>query len=319
MAAGVSPFSSRAHRLRAPWPRLGLALALVVTGLAPLRGAQAQGPADPLAAADPLQAAILACQAAVQAGDPMAVRQVQNRLLPRPPQPEPMGPLLARAEALLACRAPAGALQVLDRISPAAGPQRQLWLLMRWQAAHAGLDHRLAADALWRLAAGDLASLQALPLPVAPTAQRPALDLLADHLEALGWPQRAAEVLLSGRGSDAAAAARLGRAAALAQALPLDQRQPLLERALELAAEAGAWGLVAQLLDQQVALGSSSGGDALAVQRRLRLSPRIDDAYGEWQLRPRPELEQQLRSPREPGGHAASPRPPATPRPSALP
>lgn len=296
MAAGVSPFSS--------WLALPLAAALLGGGpvVAGERVAQ-----------EPLAAAVAACQRAIEAGDPLAVRQVQQQLLRQPPAPEALGPLLARAEALLACRGPDGALQVLDRLSPAPGPDRQVWLMLRWQAAQAGLDHRRAADALWRLAGGDPASLESLLLPISPTAQRPALDLLADHLEALGWPQRAAEVLLSSRASDAAGAARLGRAAVLAQELPLAQRHQLLERALERAAEAGAWGLVAQLLDQQIALDSGEGPAAVAVQRRLRLSPRIDDAYGEWQLRRQPELEQQLRSPRQPGGHAAPSSPSALP------
>ena len=72
--------------------------------------------------------------------------------------------------------------------------------------------------------------------------------------------------------------------------------------------------MVSDLLDAQAALPSSR-----ALARRLRLSPRLDDAYGEWLLlqgdpaagqRVR-ELERQLRSPRAPGGHAHTPSPPA--------
>ena len=51
-------------------------------------------------------------------------------------------------------------------------------------------------------------------------------------------------------------------------------------------------------------------------QRLQRLSQRVDDAYSEWQLRRQDpahaartaQLQQQLRSPRQPGGHA-SPQP----------
>jgi len=307
MAAGRSPFSSRPTPPRCPrsWPVL--ALLLLVAGLP--RAAVA---AD-AALADPLELATRACDRALAAGDAVALRQVQQQLLQQPQAPERLGPLLARAEALLACRAPASALQVLDRTSPAPGTDRQLWLLMRWQAAQAGLDHRLAADSLWRLAAGELASLEALPLPVSASAQRPALDLLADHLLALGWPERAAAVLLSGRNRDAAGAARLGRAVELAGDWPLEQRLALLERALGQAADAGFWGLAAQLLDQQLALAGEAGDGERALQRRLRLSGRIDDAYGAWQWRPQPQLEQRLRSPREPGGHATSTPLPALP------
>ena len=60
---------------------------------------------------------------------------------------------------------------------------------------------------------------------------------------------------------------------------------------------------------------ASARARARAAQRRARLSPRIDDAYGELGLRRQDpaalrrvqELELQLRSPRAPGGHAAAP------------
>jgi hypothetical protein len=103
--------------------------------------------------------------------------------------------------------------------------------------------------------------------------------------------------------------------------LPAEEREALLESALEQAAAAGAWGLVAELLDAQAALPSQR-----AVERRLRLSPRIDDAYGEWRLRRQDpadaarsaELERQLRSPRDPGGHSAEPAAPQAPPPGPL-
>jgi hypothetical protein len=91
--------------------------------------------------------------------------------------------------------------------------------------------------------------------------------------------------------------------------------------ALDQAAVAGAWGLAAQLLDDQQAMQRLEGGDPEpARQRRLRLSRRIDDAYAEWLLqRDDPSeakrnkvLEQRLRSPREQGGHAPSAAQPAT-------
>jgi hypothetical protein len=294
-------------------PALALPLGLLILSLLAPSGRAER--ASPSVAADPAAPAE-ACAAALAASDQAALRQVQQTLLERPSQPESLVPLLARAELLLACRAPDGALQVLDRLSPAPGPDRRAWLLQRWQAAAAALNHRVAADSLVRLAEGNPARLETLLLPVVlgSPVRRTALDQLADHLEALGWRQRAAEVLLSAQGRDAASAVRLGRAVALAEDLPRDERQRLVERALELAAEAGAWGLVADLLDQQWAGLSEAElvGSELAVQRRLRLSGRIDDAYGEWRLRrrlaePQPslaELERQLRSPRSPGGHA---------------
>jgi hypothetical protein len=102
----------------------------------------------------------------------------------------------------------------------------------------------------------------------------------------------------------------------LIQQLPSAERERLLEFALDQAAAAGAWSLVAEILDHQLALApSEASARARATQRRARLSPRIDDAYGELGLRRQDpaalrrvqELELQLRSPRAPGGHAAAP------------
>lgn len=288
MPAGIPPFSRRLGVL-------ALALPLFCTqGLT-------QEALDPVAAA---------CSAALAASDRDGLRRQQQQLLQPQAPPVSLDAVLQRAELLLACRAPAGALQVLNRISPAPGAERQRWLLARWQAAAAGLQHREAADALVRLAAGDLGSLRDLELPIAVALRRPALDLLAQHYEGLGQPERAAAALLAGSRVGAAGAARLGWAVELASHLPLAERLQLLEQALEQAADAGAWGLAAQLLDQQLALGGSSSP---ALERRLRLSGRLDDAYGAWRLRPTDALEQQLRSPRQPGGHAASPDSPALP------
>ncbi|MEI7953202.1 MAG: hypothetical protein WCH37_11085, partial [Synechococcaceae cyanobacterium ELA182] len=113
--------------------------------------------------------------------------------------------------------------------------------------------------------------------------------------------------------------------------------------ALEQAAAAGAWSLVAELLTTQAALPAVVSGSQRAIERQLRLTRRLDDAYGEWRLRRQEdpgaaarslELELKLRSPRAPGGHAAdlprpvagaeadaaaNPAPPASPAPSAMP
>jgi hypothetical protein len=242
------------------------------------------------------------------------------------PAPQPLAVVLANADSLLSCRAPDGALKVLGRVGPAPGAERVQWLVLQWRAAQAGLHHQLAADALERLAAGNLASLASLELPVSQRQDgtpvtRPALDLLAGHLESLGQRQRAAEVLVSSAQPGAATAARLSQAVALLDGLPAPEQDRLLELALEQAAAAGAWGLVAQILDQQLGLAGSTPESAARVrERRLRLSGG-DDAYGEWLQRRRDpagsarqlELERQLRSPRAPGGHAAPPTPVSQP------
>ena len=73
------------------------------------------------------------------------------------------------------------------------------------------------------------------------------------------------------------------------------------------------WSVVSELLTTQAALPASVSGSQRAIERQLRLTRRLDDAYGEWRLRRQDpaaaarslELKQQLRSPRAPGGHAA--------------
>lgn len=271
----------------------------------------------------PMPPSAESCAAAVRAGD-LAEARRQRQLLQAGLQP-PVGlePVLQAAQALLACAAPGAALDVLARISPAPGAERRRWLLLQWQAAQAGLHHDRAAQALQALAGDDLQALENLLLPLDGAAQgtagqagRPAIDLLADHLESLGQNRLAAVVLLSSRQPGAATAARWGRAAQLASSLPQSERDGIVERALELAAASEAWGLVAELLDQQLAAGVTDPTTARALERRLRLGARIDDVYGEWLQRRRqaaalsaPDqrlqlLDGQLRSPRAPGGHA---------------
>jgi hypothetical protein len=211
-------------------------------------------------------------------------------------------------------------MDVLNRYGPAAGAERVQWLQLQWRAAAAGLDHRRAALALERLRKEAGTSLDAIALPLqrredGTVISRPALELLALHLESRGFPRVGGELLVRARQGGLGGALRLQQAVAMLAELPAPQREALLEAALEQAAAAKAWGLVAELLDTQAALPSER-----AVARRLRLSGRIDDAYGEWRWRredpaaaPRTrQLEIRLRSPRDPGGHAADLPVPAT-------
>ena len=264
------------------------------------------------------------CQRVVEADRLDRLRRIRERLLLILPAPQPLPVVLANAEVLLSCHQPQAALTVLDRISPAAGAERLQWLLMQWRAAQAAMDHRRAALALERLGAARPARLEALLLPVlrredGTVVSRPALDVLADHLQARGFPQAAASLLLASQEPGMLGAERRLEAVRLLQALPPEERAALLESALDQAAAVGAWSLVGELLDAQAALPSER-----ARQRRLRLSPRIDDAYGEWLILRQDtsasarssELERRLRSPEAKGGHREAPLP--TPSPSSL-
>ena len=249
----------------------------------------------------------VACAQVMALEDRPRLRQLQQRLVEVIPWPQSLDDVLANADVLIRCRAPQAALTVLDRYGPAAGPGRVQWLLMQWRAASSALDHRRAALALERLTANQPASLAALALPLqrrpdGTVVTRPALDVLAGHLESRGFHQTAAAMLLAAATPGRPRAERVQQAVALLNVLPPEQREELLETALNEAAAAGAWGLVTELLQAQAALPGTRGRERL-----LRLSPRLDDAYGEWRLRrwnpadPRvQELERQLRAPDPP-------------------
>jgi hypothetical protein len=286
----------------------------------PLPGSMPEAQFQELLQQGDLQALNLACQEAVRFDFVTRLRLLQERLMLIAPAPQPLPVVLVNANALLSCRAPDGALSVLNRFSPRQGPERQQWLVQRWRAAQAGLHHRLATETLELLAAGELASLETIALPLqvrddGSLATRSALDVYADHLEVLGHREAAAAALLAGQMPGKPAAERLQRAVALLDQLPLDQRDALLERALDQAAAGQAWGLALALLEDQRRLIEQAGGTAERARGRLLvLSQRVDDAYSEWRLRRQDsgqgdrtaQLQQQLRSPRAPGGHATS-------------
>ena len=224
-------------------------------------------------------------------------QQIRDRLLVLHPASDSFELVMANATALLTCGSPDSAARVLNRISPAVGEERRRWLRLRWQAAAAGLDHLEAALALRRLVNGDLIALASLELGDG----RLGLDQLAVHEAALGRREEAAAVLLL-----APNAQRLAQAAdwlAGADAAAADQ---LLEQALDQAAADQAWGLAVELLELQLRLQLAVGGDGSRPRQRLqRLAAQLDDRYILWRLEGGDELNLRLRSPRQPGGHAA--------------
>ena len=262
------------------------------------------------------------CERTNQEDNRLRIGLLRTRLLEIHPPPQPLPVVLANADVLIACQAPEAAQQVLNRYGPGPGAGRQQWLLLQWHAASAALNHAKAALALERLvSSGALAQLDGLKLPIGKkndgtTVFRSALILLADHLESRSLEPKAADVLLTAPLPGSAGAARLQEVVRLAKDRSPVERDALLEEAIALAAADGFWGLAAQLLDLQIGFASQR-----AVERRLRLSPRIDDAYGEWRLRREDpfstersqQLERQLSSPRSAGGHApgaSAPPPP---------
>ena len=111
---------------------------------------------------------------------------LRDRLLALHPVIDSLELVLANAEALMSCGAPEAAAVVLDRYIPRVGDERRQWLLLRWRAAAAALDHRQAALALRRLVDGNLTALDAPLFPDQPLPdQGNGLDQLALHEAAL--------------------------------------------------------------------------------------------------------------------------------------
>ena len=227
---------------------------------------------------------------------------LRNRLLVLNPVPKTLASVLIQANALLSCGSPDTAAIVLNRYSPAAGEDRRQWLLMRWQAAAAALDHRQAALALRRLVDGDLIALGLITLDE----KRNALDQLAEHEAAQGRILVAAELILQAPLEGVPGARRLARAAEWLALSDIDEADGLLETALDQAAASEAWGLAMELLQLQLRLQLAAGWDGeRARQRMVRLAARLDDRFSLRELQPEAEIDGDLRSPREPGGHAA--------------
>ena len=231
---------------------------------------------------------------------------LRNRLLALYPVIDSLDLVLANAEALMSCGAPEAAAVVLNRYSPRVGNERRQWLLLRWRAAAAALDHRQAALALRRLVKGNLNALDAPLFPDKPLPdQGNGLDQLAFHEAALGRNAVAVEVQLLGDLTGLQGAKRLARAVQWLDADQFEQADQLLEIALDQVAAAEAWGLAMELLRQQLQLHLAAGGDGDRPRQRMQLLATVlNDRYALQQLQPEAEPDPLLRSPRDPGGHA---------------
>ena len=224
-------------------------------------------------------------------------QQIRDRLLVLHPAPQSFERVMGNASALLTCGSPDSAARVLNRISPAQGEERRLWLRLRWQAAASALDHREAALALRRLVNDDLIALADLDLGDG----RLGLDQLALHEAALGRQDEAVGLLLLAPNPQ-----RLAQAAEWLAVRDDEAADQLLEQALDQAAAAQAWGLAVELLELQLDLQLAAGGDGARPRQRLqRLAAQLDDRYSLWRLEGGVDLDRELRSPRQPGGHAA--------------
>ena len=238
------------------------------------------------------QELVAGCRQAINLGLDQRLRLLRSALLNLNQDTSSLQVVFADAQALISCKAPDAALQVLARISPDEGPDRQRWLLLQWRAASAGLDQRRAALALKRFAQGSAERLnnQQLTLkePQSPgelPLQRSALDVQAGQLEANGDAIAALELLQTPAVTSLLTAQRNQQAAVLlaAEGQP-DQAAALTGASIDLAAAQEAWGLSESLLDDQrryqLSAADPSGAEQ-TNQRRLRLSRRLADAMAE--------------------------------------
>ena len=262
----------------------------------------------------------LACDDSARFGVDERLQLLRDRLMVVAPSPQTFDVVMANARALISCKAPDSAQVVLSRYGPGPGPRRREWLLLSWQAASAALDQERIVLALMRLADGDLARLDSEQLVVGIDEQgiastRSALDLLAAAQIASGQSEQAVISLLAGRTPGVVAARRLGLAAELLDTLEPERGVSLIEAALDQAAAVQAWNQAEDLLRLQLRLELASGASGERPRERLRrLANRVDDRFTLMELEQdlpgvsleqQQLLEQELRSPRDPGGHAA--------------
>jgi len=269
-----------------------------------------------------------ACEESASFGVNERLQRLRDRLMLIAPAPQTFDVVMANARALMSCKAPDSAQVVLSRYGPGPGPRRREWLLLSWQAASAALDQERIVLALLRLADGDLTRLDAEQLVVGLDEQglpatRSALDLLAEAQIASGQPDQAAITLLAGLTPGGIAARRLGLAADLLDVMEAERSATLIEAALDQAAAEQAWNQAEDLLRLQLRLELARGGSGERPRERLRrLATRLDDRFTLLDLvedlpgvslEQRQQLQQELRSPREPGGHAALGESPPSP------
>ena len=262
----------------------------------------------------------LACEESASFGVNERLQLLRDRLMLVAPAPQRFDVVMANARALMSCKAPDSAQVVLSRYGPGSGRRRREWLLLSWQAASAALDQERIVLALLRLADDDLTRLDAEQLVVGLDEQglpltRSALDLLAEAQIASGQPEQAVITLLAGRTPGVIAARRLGLAAELLDVMEAERSASLIEAALDQAAAEQAWNQAEDLLRLQLRLELASGGSGERPRERLRrLATRLDDRLTlldldqdlpGGSLEQQQELQQELRSPRAPGGHAA--------------
>ena len=232
------------------------------------------------------------CERVISLGLDQRLRQLRQTLLTLNTETSSLAVVFSDTRALLRCKAPDAALQVLERISPNVGPERQEWLLLQWRAASDGLDQRRAALALQRLSQGSSEALDAQQLTLAEPQepgelpiQRSALDVQAEQREAMGQERAAIELLLQEGQTAQLTAQRRQRAATLlaAEGEP-EQAAEIAGAAVDVAASASAWGLSGALLDDQrryqLAAADFQGAEQTNA-RRLRLSRRLADGMGE--------------------------------------
>ena len=218
-------------------------------------------------------------------------QQIRDRLLVLHPAPQSFELVMANASALLTCGSTVRRGFSIGSAQRGGGAPPAALALAGGCAGSPRSGHPQ------RLVNGDLIALADLDLGDG----RLGLDQLALHQAALGRQDEAVALPLLAPNPQ-----RLAQAAEWLANRDAEAADQLLEQALDQAAAAQAWGLAVELLELQLKLQLAAGGDGARPQQRLqRLAAQLDDRYSLSRLEGGVDLDRELRSPRQPGGHAA--------------
>ena len=233
----------------------------------------------------------IACSDAVEFSSYQRLRDLSDQLMHSFEETDSFALGIAKAEALMSCKDPENAQNVLKKIDPATGLEQKVWSILFWKASNASMDHANASLALRRLSAGNIQSLDQELIIVGYRADgtaltRLALDLLAEHERLNGFCEEAAMVLLAGRKGGALGARRISQASQCLQALNVEKQKDLLELAIAEANSDEAFWLVGDILRLQLMLDLASGGnDSQLIKKRLeQVAQENDDFYTQWEL-----------------------------------
>ncbi len=215
-----------------------------------------------------------ACASAAKNSLDGRLRELRKKLMALKIEPYSFDDSIAKAKALMLCKAPDSAQEVLSRFQPSSLKQKRTLLLLSWQAANASLDHASASFALRQLVQGNILALGDEQLTIGFNEngipiRRFGLDLLADHEYSLGMINNAARILLSGPIAGVRGFNRLALVERWVKDLTDEQNKQLFESAIEMAMARQDWVSAEKILRLQIKLDSYKSLDSKRLELKL--------------------------------------------------